>query len=106
MATYHQLDHEVGQKTIVVGSGSVNSGTTLQQAGQFPVRTRCYRQRYSCRFPRFEGEPANCYSQGKAKRESFRYSWQSQRQSNRSVCLITQTIMPTEMMFTSPKYKV
>ena len=37
MATYHQLDHEVGQQTIVVGSGSVNSGTTLQQGGQFPV---------------------------------------------------------------------
>ena len=33
---YYQLPHEVGQKKIVVASGA-NQGTTLQEAGDFPV---------------------------------------------------------------------
>ena len=36
MATYYQLPPEVGQKRYVVASGA-NSGTVLQEAGQFPV---------------------------------------------------------------------
>ena len=55
MATYHQLDHEVGQKTIVVGSGSVNSGTTLQQAGHFPIGQDVVASGIPVVFPRFEG---------------------------------------------------
>ena len=56
MATYHQLNHEVGQKKIVVGSGSVNSGTTLQEAGHFPIGQDVTASGIPVVFPRFEGE--------------------------------------------------
>ena len=55
MATYHQLDHEVGQKQVVVTSGA-NEGTVLQQAGQFPVGQAVMASGIPTVFPLLEGQ--------------------------------------------------
>ena len=54
MATYHQLDHEVGQKKVVVASGA-NEGTVLQEAGSFPVGQDVMASGIPLAFPLLEG---------------------------------------------------
>lgn len=54
MATYHQLNHEVGQKRVVVASG-VNEGAVLQEQGDFPVGQGTMASGIPLVFPLLEG---------------------------------------------------